>query len=93
MTPSPDPLQRQPKAWLKYAGILYTAVESTTVKVSKDTARKLAVLQRRLGKGTLDETIQTLVARHRQELIDAAFGADRGKLRAFSEGDRGESRS
>ena len=68
-------------------------MESTTVKVSKDTAKKLAVLQHRLGKESLDATIQTLVARHRKELIDEAFGADRGKLRPFSEEDRGEDTS
>jgi len=68
-------------------------MESTTVKVSKDTAKKLAVLQHRLRKATLDETIQTLVARHRKELIEESFGADRGKMRTFGEGDRGEDRS
>jgi hypothetical protein len=68
-------------------------MESTTVKVSKDTAKKLAALQHRLHKATLDETIQTLVAQHRRELIEEAFGADRGRLHPFGEGDRGEDRS
>ncbi len=68
-------------------------MKSTTVKVSKDTAKKLAVLQHRLHKTTLDETIQTLVARHRKELIEESFGADRGRLQAFGKGDRGEDRS
>lgn len=68
-------------------------MESTTVKVSKDTARKLAVLQRRLHKETLDATIQMLVARHRKELIEEAFGADRGRVTTFREADRGEDRS
>jgi len=68
-------------------------MESTTVKVSKDTARKLAVLQRRLRKDSLDETIQTLVSRHRRELLDDAFGADKGRIGKFSEEDRGEDRS
>jgi len=68
-------------------------MESTTVKVSKDTARKLAVLQRRLHKETLDATIQTLVARHRKELIEEVFGADRGRVQSFGEADRGEDRS
>jgi hypothetical protein len=68
-------------------------MESTTVKVSKETARKLSVLQHRLRKQSLDETIQMLVSRHRKELIEEAFGADRGKLQAFRETDRGEDRS
>ena len=66
---------------------------STTVKVSKDTAKKLAVLQHRLHKESLDATIQMLVARHRKELIEEAFGADRGRIRPFREEDRGEDRS
>ncbi len=78
---------------LKYTRILYTNMESTTVKVSKDTAKKLAALQHRLRKATLDETIQTLVAQHRKELIEEAFGADRGRLHTFGEGDRGEDSS
>lgn len=68
-------------------------MESTTVKVSKDTARKLAVLQRRLHTETLDETIRMLVARHRKELLEEVFGADRGRIGRFSEVDRGEDRS
>ncbi len=68
-------------------------MESTTVKVSKDTARKLATLQHRLHKETLDATIQMLVARHRKELVDSAFGADRGLVQTFKEADRGEDRS
>lgn len=63
------------------------------MKVSKDTARKLAVLQRRLHKETLDATIQALVARHRKELIEEAFGADRGLVQAFEEADRRENHS
>ena len=68
-------------------------MESATVKVSKDTARKLAALQHRLRKESLDATIQVLVARHRKELLDEAFGSDRGKVHPFGEGDRGEDRS
>lgn len=68
-------------------------MEPTTVKVSKDTAKKLANLQHRLHKESLDATIQTLVVRHRKELIEEAFGVDRGRIRPFSEEDRGEDRS
>lgn len=63
------------------------------MKVSKDTARRLAVLQHRLHKETLDATIQMLVARHRKELIEEAFGADRGRVQPFREADRGEDHS
>ncbi|MBI2126267.1 MAG: VapB-type antitoxin [Thaumarchaeota archaeon] len=68
-------------------------MESTTVKVSKATAKKLAALQRSLRAKSLEETIQMLVKRHRQDLLNEAFGADRGKIRPFSEEDRGEDRN
>ncbi len=68
-------------------------MDSTTVKVSKGTVRKLAFLQHKLRKESLDATILALLARHRKELIEEAFGCDRGKLRPFSEEDRGEDRS
>ena len=55
-------------------------MDSTTVKVSKDTARELAALQKGVHARTLDETIRMLVVRHRKELLDATFGADRGKF-------------
>lgn len=63
------------------------------MKVSRDTARKLAFLQRRLHKDSLDETIQSLVSRHRKELLGEVFGADKGKIGVFTEEDRGEDRS
>lgn len=66
---------------------------STTVKVSKETAKKLSILQHRLHEESLDATIRTLLAKHRKELIEESFGADRGKVRPFSEADRGEDRS
>ena len=66
---------------------------TTTVKVSKETARKLTLLQHRLHKRSLDETIQTLVTRRRKELLKEAFGADRGHISTFKESDRGEDRS
>ena len=78
---------------LIYRYTVYLTMESTTVKVSKDTLRRLAVLQRRLGMGSLDDTIQLLVTRHKKELLDQAFGADRGRLTTFGRGDRGEDRS
>jgi hypothetical protein len=62
--------------------------ESTTVKVSRENARRLAALQRSLHTRTMDETIEILVKRRRKELLEAAFGSDRSKSRKFTEGDR-----
>jgi hypothetical protein len=68
-------------------------MDSTKVKVSKETVRQLAALQRGLHASTLEETIHLLLKRHRKEVIDEAFGADRGRLSSFSESDHGEDRS
>jgi hypothetical protein len=68
-------------------------MESTTVKVSKETVRQLSSLQKGLHTRTLEETIRVLLRKHRKELLDEAFGADRGKITGFSEGDRGEDHS
>lgn len=68
-------------------------MDSTTVKVSKDTARELAALQRGIHARTLEETIRMLVRRHRKALLEESFGADRGRLSPFTEEDRGEDSS
>jgi hypothetical protein len=68
-------------------------MDATTVKVSKDTARELAALQKGMHAKTLEETIRMLVVRHRRELLDEAFGADTGKVTHFREDDRDEDRS
>jgi len=67
--------------------------QSTTVKVSKDTVRRLASLQKSLHAKSMDETIGILIKRRRKELLDAAFGSDRVKSRRFTEDDRLEDRS
>jgi hypothetical protein len=68
-------------------------MESTTVKVSKETVRQLSSLQKGLHARTLEETIRLLLKKHRKELLDEASGADRGRVTGFNEGDRGEGRS
>ncbi len=66
--------------------------QHTTVKVSKETASKLAALQKVLNTRTMDETIALLVRKRRIEAIELAFGSDK-RPREFSEEDRLESRS
>lgn len=68
------------------------ALESTTVKVSKENVRRLVALQRSFGTKSMDETIEMLVRTRKKETLDAVFGADRGKLGRFTEEDRAEDR-
>jgi hypothetical protein len=63
---------------------------STTVKVSNETARKLAALQRSLRTRSMDETIDALIRRRRKLTLDSIFGSDSVKTRRFSEQDRFE---
>ena len=62
--------------------------ESTTVKVSKETVRKLVAMQRSLHTATMDETIEALVRMRRKDALDAIAGADHDKDRKFQEEDR-----
>jgi len=63
---------------------------TTTVKVSKATLSELEKLREQLNARSLDEAIRSLIKRHRLQLLQVALGADRGKIRAFTEEDRGE---
>ena len=67
-------------------------MNSTTIKVSKDTLRSLGQLQRNLGKRTLDDTVKELIKQHRKALIERAFSLDKGEIKQFAESDRGEDR-
>lgn len=67
-------------------------MNSTTIKVSKDTLRSLGQLQRNLGKRTLDDTVKELIKQHRKALMAKAFSLDKGEIKQFAESDRGEDR-
>ena len=67
--------------------------KSTTVRVSRDTLEMLERLRERMEAGTLDEAIKLLIVRQRKITIIQAFGLDRGRIKPFSEEDRGEDRN
>lgn len=66
--------------------------KSTTVRVSKNTLEMLERLRERMEAGTLDDAIKLLIMRQRKITIDQAFGLDKGRIKPFSEEDRGEDR-
>jgi hypothetical protein len=66
--------------------------ETTTIRVSKKTAETLERLRERIGAESLDEAIQSLVRKQRKAVLERTFGADRTRIRPFTEGDRGEDR-
>jgi predicted CopG family antitoxin len=63
---------------------------TTTVKVSRTTLAELEKLRDKLKSRSMDEAIKALIKRHRQEVLREAFGSDRGKIKPFTEADRGE---
>jgi predicted CopG family antitoxin len=67
--------------------------ETTTIRVSKRTAEKLERLREKLGAESLDEAIQSLVKKQRKAVLEKTFGADCGRIKPFTEADRGEDRS
>ncbi|MEM2394473.1 MAG: VapB-type antitoxin [Candidatus Bathyarchaeia archaeon] len=64
--------------------------ETTTIRVSKNTLKMLEKLRKKLGAQTLDETIRLFITQQRKQRLSEAFGVDRGKIKPFTEEDRGE---
>jgi hypothetical protein len=62
------------------------------VKVSRNTLTELEKLRDRLKVRSLDEAIAALIRRHRMDALRAALGADKGRVKPFTEADRGEDR-
>ena len=67
--------------------------DATTIRVSKKTAEALEDIREKLKAESLDETIQILIKKQRKTILDSAFGAARGRIKPFTEDDRGEDRS
>ncbi len=66
--------------------------ETTTIRVSKQTAEKLEQIRERIQAESLDEAIQSLIKKQRREILEKSFGIDKGKIKPFTEEDRGEDR-
>jgi len=67
--------------------------ETTTIRVTKNTLKMLERLRQKLRAQTLDETIRIFITQQRKQRIDETFGLDQGKIKPFSEEDRGEDRN
>ncbi|MBS7635384.1 VapB-type antitoxin [Candidatus Bathyarchaeota archaeon] len=66
---------------------------TTTIRISKSTLKMLERLRGKLHASTLDETIRLIIAWQRGQKLNEAFGLDKGKIKSFSEEDRGEDRN
>jgi len=67
--------------------------ETTTIRVSKQTAEALENIRESLKAESLDEAIQSLIKKQRKATLEQMFGSGRGKLTSFTEEDRGEDRN
>jgi len=67
--------------------------ETTTIRVSKNTLKMLERLRQKLGAQTLDETIKLFIIQQRKKRLSEVFGVDKGKIKPFTEEDRGENSS
>jgi hypothetical protein len=77
----------------QYTEIVIFMSETTTVRVSKTTLEMLERLRNKMNTKTLDEAIRLFIARGRMMKVDEAFGLDKGRVKPFSEEDRGEDRN
>lgn len=67
--------------------------ETTTIRVSKGTLKMLEKLRQKLQAKTLDEAIRLFITWQRIQKLEGTFGVGKGKIRSFSEEDRGEDRN
>jgi predicted RNA binding protein with dsRBD fold (UPF0201 family) len=66
--------------------------EATTIRVSKKTAETLERLREKLEAKSLDEAIQSLIKKQRKTALEKVFSVDKGRIKSFTEEDRGEDR-
>lgn len=77
----------------QYTDTVTSMTETTTVRVSKTTLEMLEKLRDKMKARTLDEAIRLFIAGERKMKIDETFGLDKGRIKPFSEEDRGEDRN
>lgn len=62
----------------------------STIKVSHSTLKELEALRDAMKAKSVEEVIKRFLLERRQKILDEVFGIDKGKIKAFTEGDRGE---
>ncbi len=62
----------------------------STIKVSRSTLEELEALKEAMKARSLDEVIRKFLKERRQRALEDVFGIDRGRIKPFTEEDRGE---
>lgn len=64
----------------------------STIKVSRSTLAELEALREAMKARSIEEVIRRFLKEHRQGMLEGVFGIDKGRIRPFTEEDRGEDR-
>ena len=68
-------------------------MQTTTIKVTRETLRQLEYLRKCMSERSIEDVIKRLILERRRRILNEAFGLDKGKIRGFTEEDRFENRS
>ena len=63
-----------------------------TIKVSKETLRRLEYLRKCMSEGSIEGVIKRLILEWRKRILNELFGLDRGRVKSFTEENRFEDR-
>lgn len=67
--------------------------QKVTIKVSESTLKILKKLKEENNFSSIDDTIQYLIKKYREEKLKTVFGIDKGKITPFTRDDRIEDRN
>ncbi|MGC8850222.1 MAG: VapB-type antitoxin [Candidatus Bathyarchaeia archaeon] len=65
----------------------------STIKVSRSTLAELEALREAMKAKSLEEVIKGFLIERRRRILEEAYGVDKGRVKPFTEEDRGEDRS
>jgi hypothetical protein len=65
----------------------------STIKVSRSTLEELETLREAMKARSIEEVIKWFLKERRQRILEDVFGIDRGRVKPFTEEDRGGDRS
>jgi predicted CopG family antitoxin len=63
-----------------------------TIKTSRSTLEELEALREAWKTKSVEEVIRRFLKERRQRILEEIFGLDRGRVKPFTEEDRGEDR-
>ncbi len=65
----------------------------STIKVSRSTLEELETLRKAMKAKSIEEVIRRFLIERRKKSLEEVFGIDKGKIKPFTEEDRGEDHS